>query len=116
NNAFVPGSSWPDTYQATRPDGSTRVAAGKGLPVDSYTPANWADNEAHDQDMASGGMQLLPVGVNSKYPHLGVILGKDHRMKLVNTADLSGRGGPGNTGGELQMIPTEELNMIRSFS
>src|SRR4029453_8550899 len=69
-----------------------------------------------DQDMASGGMQLLPVGANAKFPHLGAVLGKDHRIKLINTADMSGHGAPGNTGGELQMIPTEELNMIRSFS
>ena len=116
NNAFVPGTSWPDTYQALPADGSTRVASGKGWPADSYTPTNWAANESSDQDMASGGMQLLPLGVNAKFPHLGVVLGKDHRMKLINTADMSGKGGPGNTGGELQMIPTEELNMIRSFS
>ena len=116
NNQFIPGTSWPDTYQALPADGSTRVTGGKGWPADSYTPTDWATNESRDQDMASGGMQLLPLGINNKFPHLGVVLGKDHRMKLVNTADLSGKGGPGNTGGELQMIPTEELNMIRSFS
>ena len=116
NNQFIPGTSWPDTYQALPADGSTRLAAGKGWPADSYTPTDWAMNESRDQDMASGGMQLLPLGINTKFPHLGVVLGKDHRMKLVNTADLSGKGGPGNTGGELQLIQTEELNMIRSFS
>jgi hypothetical protein len=116
NNQFIPGTSWPDTYQALPADGSTRVSGGKGWPADSYTPTDWATNESRDQDMASGGMQLLPVGINKKFPHLGVILGKDHRMKLVNTADLSGKGAPGNTGGELQLIQTEELNMIRSFS
>jgi outer membrane protein assembly factor BamB len=116
NNQFIPGTSWPDTYQALPPDGRTRVTGGKGFPADSYTPTDWQNNESRDQDMASGGMQLLPVGINAKFPHLGAILGKDHRIKLVNTADLSGKHGPGNTGGELQMIQTEELNMIRSFS
>jgi hypothetical protein len=116
NSSFIPGTSWPDTYQSLPADGSTRVSGGKGWPADSFTPTDWATNESRDQDMASGGMQLLPLGINKKYPHLGVILGKDHRMKLVNTADMSGKGAPGNTGGQLQLIQTEELNMIRSFS
>ena len=116
NKDFLPGQSWPNTYFAIPPDGTTRMIGGKGYPLDSYTPSDWATNISKDQDMASGGMQLLPVGANQRYPHLGAVLGKDHRIKLVNTADLSGRGGPGNTGGELQLIQTEELNMIRSFS
>jgi outer membrane protein assembly factor BamB len=115
NTEFLAGSSWPDTYQALPPDGSTIGRDGYGWPLDSYTPDDYLDNEAHDQDMASGGMQLLPVGVNRKYPHLGVIAGKDHRLKLINLLDMSGQGGPGNLGGELQMLPIEELNTVRSF-
>jgi outer membrane protein assembly factor BamB len=115
NGEFIAGRSWPDTYQALPPDGRTVMSDGMGWPLDSYTPDDYLDNEAHDQDMASGGMQLLPVGINKRYPHLGVIAGKDHRLKLVNTADLSGQGGPGNLGGALQVLPVEELNTIRSF-
>ena len=76
NGEFVAGSSWPDTYQALPPDGSTIMSDGLGWPLDSYTPDDYLDNEAHDQDMASGGMQLLPVGINKLYPHLGVIAGR----------------------------------------
>jgi outer membrane protein assembly factor BamB len=118
NNAgeFLAGRSWPDTYQALPPDGSTQMHGdGTGWPLDSYTPDDYLDNEAHDQDMASGGIQLFPVGTNKRYPHLGVIAGKDHRLKLVDTADLSGFGGAGNIGGALQILPVEELNTIRSF-
>ena len=115
NGEFVAGSSWPDTYQALPPDGSTIMSDGLGWPLDSYTPDDYLDNEAHDQDMASGGMQLLPVGINKLYPHLGVIAGKDHRLKLDDIADLSGLGSPGNLGGALQVLPVEELNTVRSF-
>src|SRR5262245_24063212 len=94
NSTYAPGSSWPDTFLAVPPDGSTRLAAGGGFPADSYTPANFAANESSDQDEGSGGLQLLPVGINSKFPHRGVIGGKDHRLKLVDVAALSGRGGP----------------------
>src|SRR5579859_1514428 len=97
NSTLAPGSSWVDSYLALPPDGSTQMTSGGGFPLDSYAPADFAANESHDQDMASGGMSLLPVGVNAKFPHLGVLGGKDHRIKLLNLANLSGQGGPGHT-------------------
>jgi hypothetical protein len=46
--------------------------------------------------------------------HLGVQLGKDSIIRLLNLDDLSGQGGPGHTAGELQQI--SGLGFVPHFS
>ncbi|MFC0431942.1 PQQ-binding-like beta-propeller repeat protein [Kutzneria buriramensis] len=111
---WVPGKVWRQSWVALPPDGSTTLRGGGGYPVDSYTPTNWAATVKSDQDIGAGGLLILPVGLSKKYPHLGVQPGKDHKIRLLNLADLSGKGGPGNLGGELQLFDFPQMGLMRS--
>jgi hypothetical protein len=72
-----------------------------GYPVDSYTPATYADLYGGDVDLGSSSPTILPVPAASKYKHLALQSGKDHCLRLLNLENLSGQGGPGAVGGEL---------------
>jgi outer membrane protein assembly factor BamB len=111
---WVPGKVWRQSWVALPPDGSTSSHDGGGWPVDSYTPKDWASSVKSDQDIGSGGLLILPVGISAKYPHLGVQPGKDGRIRLLDLADLSGKGGPGNLGGELQSYSFSKMGNMRS--
>jgi hypothetical protein len=90
------------------------MRGGLGFPMDSYTPTNWSASVKSDQDIGSGGLLILPVGISKKFPHLGVQPGKDSKIRLLNLADLSGKGGPGHTGGELQLFSFPQMANMRS--
>lgn len=111
---WVPGKVWRQSWVALKPDGSTELRDGGGYPVDSYTPTDWEASVRSDRDIGSGGLLILPKGVSAKYPHLGVQPGKDRKIRLLNLADLSGKGGPGHLGGELQLFDFPEMSMMRS--
>ncbi|HTB80291.1 MAG TPA: chitobiase/beta-hexosaminidase C-terminal domain-containing protein, partial [Opitutaceae bacterium] len=111
---WIPGHVWRQSYLALAADGSTQVTNGLGWPVDSYTPTNWAASVKSDQDICSGGLGILPVGLSSKYPHLGVNPGKDHNIRILNLANMSGQGGPGHTGGELFLYSFSAMSLMRA--
>ena len=111
---WVAGHVWRESWLALAPDGSTRVDSTGGWPVDSYTPTNWSSLVGSDQDIGTGGMGLLPVGLSSKYPHLGVTPGKDKNIRILNLADMSGQGGPGHLGGELSIYNESTLGLMRA--
>lgn len=111
---WVAGKVWRQSWVALPPDGSTTVRDGGGYPADSYTPTDWAASVKSDRDIGSGGLLILPVGISAKYPHLGVQPGKDRKIRLLNLADLSGKGGPGHLGGELQLYDFPDMSMMRS--
>ncbi len=111
---WIPGHVWRQSYLALAADGSTQVTNGLGWPVDSYTPANWAASVKSDQDICSGGLGILPVGLSGKYPHLGVNPGKDHNIRILNLANMSGQGGPGHTGGELFLYNFSAMSLMRA--
>lgn len=113
-STWVPGKVWRQSWVALPPDGSTSLHDGGGWPLDSYTPTNWASSVKSDQDIGSGGLLILPVGISPKFPHLGVQPGKDGKIRLLNLADLSGKGGPGNLGGELQTFSFSQMGNMRS--
>jgi hypothetical protein len=108
------GKMWRQSWVALAADGSTAMKNGLGYPADSYTPSNWKSSVKSDQDIGSGGLLILPVGLSKKYPHLGVQPGKDSKIRLLNLADLSGQGGPGHTGGELQTFSFSAMANMRS--
>jgi hypothetical protein len=92
---------WGDTVIALNPDGTGT----SGDPVDSYTPTNFQTLQSNDLDLGS----TLPAIVNAPTGSavagpLGVQGGKDGQLRLLNLANLSGQGGPGHTGGELQTV------------
>lgn len=103
NGAFDPTSfDWGDSVIALNPDGTG--AGGGGSPVDSYTPTNYQFLADNDEDLGSTLPALVDAPMGSTVAHLGVQGGKDGTLKLLNLDDLSGQGGPGNIGGELQTI------------
>jgi hypothetical protein len=90
------GHNYGDTVIELTPD-LTKV-------VDTYTPANFAQLQANDQDLASAAPLMLPKQAGSKTPLLAVQAGKDNTLRLLNRQNLSGKGGPNNVGGELQAV------------
>ena len=90
------GHNYGDTEIELSPD-LTKI-------VDTYTPANFAQLQANDQDLASASPVMLPKQANSKTPYMLVQGGKDNTLRLLNRQNLSGMGGPNHVGGELQAI------------
>jgi hypothetical protein len=111
---WVAGHVWRESWLALAADGSTLVNSTGGWPVDSYTPTNWSSLVSSDQDIGTGGMGLLPVGLSSKYPNIGVSPGKDKMIRVINLADMSGQGGPGHLGGELSIYNFSAMSLMRS--
>ncbi|MCL4559444.1 MAG: PQQ-binding-like beta-propeller repeat protein [Chloroflexi bacterium] len=99
NGTFDPSQfDWGDTVLALNPDG-----AGKsGSPVDSYTPSDYQQLQSQDLDLGSTAPAILPVSASSKIQNLGLQSGKDGMLRLINLSNLSGKGGPGNLGGEIR--------------
>ncbi len=111
---WAAGKIWRTSWVALPPDGHTTMMAGGGYPLDSYTPADWSAVVKGDHDTSVGGLIPLPTGYSSKYPHLALQPGKDGNVRLLNVANMSGQGGPGHLGGELQQIPLN-MGLLRSW-
>jgi outer membrane protein assembly factor BamB len=92
------GHDWGDSVLELTADGSRLV--------DSYTPPNYAELDQGDADLGSTAPALLPSIPASHTPYLAVQAGKDGLLRLLDRQNLSGQGGPGHVGGELQSIAT----------
>ncbi|PYX94132.1 MAG: hypothetical protein DMG67_02285 [Acidobacteria bacterium] len=113
---WVAGSIWRQSWVALPADGSTHMMNGGGFPADSYTPTDWATSVGQDRDICPGGLAILPVGLSSKFPHLAVNPGKDAKIRLINLADMSGHGGSGHLGGEIQLLSFSTGSLMRAAS
>jgi hypothetical protein len=100
------GYNWGSSVVALRPDGSSDG----GTPLDSYTPTNYPLLNALDLDLSSASVALLPVGRDRR--RLGVQGGKDSLLRLLDLANLSGKGGPRHVGGELDTIEIPQRGHI----
>ena len=111
NAAFSPASHhWGDTVLALNPDGSGNAS---GDPVDTYTPANFAQLNSQDLDLGSTAPAILPVTDTRKVRNLAVQGGKDQILRLLDLDNLSGHGGPGFTGGEIGApIPVPQAGQV----
>jgi outer membrane protein assembly factor BamB len=99
NGTYNPTTfAWGDTVLALNPDGT---GSGNGNPIDSYTPINYQALQNGDTDIGSTNPAILPV-FNGR--HLAVQSGKDAKLRLIDLDNLSGQGGPGHTGGEVNTI------------
>jgi len=105
NGAWDGKTLWGDTVLKLGPSGTTVL--------DSYTPKDqqWLDD--HDLDLGSSGAAILPtLRSGGKTYHLLVQAGKGPScrtcdgvvVRLLNRDDLSGQGGPGHTGGDVQDV------------
>lgn len=109
NGRFDPsGHDWGDAVLAINPDGSGK----NGFPLDSYTPVNFEELDRRDLDLGSTAPAIIPTPPNCKIKELAVQSGKDKVLRLINLDNLSGKGGPGNVGGEigsLIKVPSDEM-------
>lgn len=102
NGNFDPSKhDWGDTVLMVPRD----LMVTGGQPRDSYTPAVYDDLDATDRDLGSAAPALLPQQAGSRTPWLLVQAGKDNVLRVINRQNLSGRGGPGNIGGEVATVP-----------
>jgi outer membrane protein assembly factor BamB len=88
------GHNYGDSILKLSPDGLNLL--------DSYTPKTYQQLEDTDADLGSTAPALLPRIAESKTPLLLVQGGKDRQLRLINREDMSGAGGAGHVGGELQ--------------
>jgi hypothetical protein len=95
------GLNWGDSVLALAADGS---GAGSGLPLDSYTPTDFQQLDDQDIDLGSTSLVLLPVPAGSTVQHLGMEVGKDFQLRLIDLDNMSGAGAAGHVGGELQLL------------
>ena len=100
-DANTGGNDWGDSVFALHTDGTGN---GGGWPVDSYTPTEYQTLQNGDADLGSTAPAILPAPPGSTVAHVGLQSGKDAKLRLLDLADLSGQGGPGHVGGELQNI------------
>ena len=101
NATYSPANHhWGDTVLAVHPDGTGT----NGNPLDTYTPSNFQQLDNLDQDLGSTLPAIVPAPAGSTVTNLGVQGGKEQKLYLLDLANLSGQGGPGHTGGELQKI------------
>jgi len=101
NGTFSPTQHlWGDTVFALNSDGTGAT----GNPLDTFTPANYQQLQNADADLGSTEPVILPTLANSTVRHLAVQSGKDGLLRLLNLDNLSGQGGIGHTGGEIQVI------------
>ncbi len=85
------GNKPPDTFGESvvrldvQPDGSLK-------PVDFFAPFDTANLDTYDADFGSGALVALPNQYfgTSKYPHLGVVVGKEGFVYLLNRDNLGG--------------------------
>ncbi len=100
-NGNAGGHNWSESVLAIHPDGT---GGASGLPLDSYTPTNFQSLDNQDADLGSTAPAVLSVPAASTVRTLGVQSGKDAQVRLLNLANLSAAGGPGQVGGQLGII------------
>ena len=81
-------------------------------PLDSYTPTNYVDMMYHDIDLGATGVTLIPAPPGSSISHIGMQVGKDSYLRLIDLDNMSGMGAPGYTGGELFLTSVAQGQMV----
>src|SRR5262245_6090171 len=100
------GHNWGDSVIAVTPDG----VGSAGKPLDSYTPATYANLQATDADLGSTAPAILPSAAFAG--RLAVQGGKDGLLRLIDLTNLSGQGPVGHVGDNLQNLPIPQGNVL----
>jgi hypothetical protein len=99
-------TNWGDSVLALSLDGHSLL--------DSYTPTEQQSLNSNDADLGSSAPVLLPEQPASATPLLALEGSKDGKLRLLNRRDLSGRGRPGQLGGELQVLDSPKGCEVRT--
>ncbi len=102
------GREWGDSVFSLHPDGT----GSGGNPLDSYTPTNFQQLDSSDADLGSTAPAILPA--SGFAGRLAVQSGKDANLRLIDLTNLSGQGGPGHVGGELQILAVPQGCLVLS--
>jgi outer membrane protein assembly factor BamB len=94
------GKNWGDSVLSLPPD----LSAPAGMPADSYTPAEFQQLADNDSDLGSSTPLILPEPSGGGLSRYAIQVGKDGQLRLLDISNLSRQGGPGNVGGELQIL------------
>jgi outer membrane protein assembly factor BamB len=111
-NVFISTANGPYDGRRNWGDSVLELSADGTHLIDSFTPVNQAELDDKNWDLGSTGPALLPQIPGSKTPSLLVQGGKDGVLHLLNRQNLSGRGGPGHVGGEVQVIDNPACTMF----
>jgi hypothetical protein len=101
--AAVGGHDWGESVLALAPDLATSSGARLPMPLDSYTPVEYEQLNLDDDDLGVESPVILPAPADSRIANLGVQIGKDGIVRLLDLDDMSGQGGSGKIGGELSL-------------
>lgn len=99
-DAHQGGHDWGDTVLSLPPD----LSAPQGMPADSYTPSEFQQLADNDLDLGSSSPVILPEPSGGGLSRYAVQVGKDGQLRLLDISNLSGQGGAGHVGGELQIL------------
>jgi outer membrane protein assembly factor BamB len=101
--AAVGGHDWGESVLALAPDLATSSGARLPMPLDSYTPVEYEQLNLDDDDLGVESPVILPAPADSRIANLGVQIGKDGIVRLLDLDDMSGQGGSGKIGGEISL-------------
>jgi len=73
---------------------------------------NFQTLENGDTDLGSTGPAILPA--QGFAGRLAVQSGKDGMLRLIDLADMSGQGGPGNVGGEIELQALPQGGVVKT--
>jgi hypothetical protein len=86
--------NWSSSIIALRPDGTSD----NGMPLDNHTAVT---DKGGCRNMAPG---LIPTLPGCKVKYLGIVGGKDARLRFINLEDMSGQGGVGHLAPDLGKV------------
>jgi len=101
--AAAGGHDWGESVLALAPDLTTSNGARLPMPLDSYTPVEYEQLNIDDDDLGVESPAILPAPADSRLANLGVQIGKDGIVRLLDLDDMSGQGGSGKIGGEISL-------------
>jgi outer membrane protein assembly factor BamB len=100
----VGGFEWGESVLALSPSLRDFAGVALTLPLDSYTPAQFEALNDADMDLGVSVPAIIPAPADSTFKNIGVQIGKDAIIRLLNLDDLSGAGAPGHLAGEISQV------------
>ena len=100
----VGGFDWGESVLALSPSLRDANDAALTLPTDSYTPSQFEALNDADLDLGVSVPAIVPPPPGSNVKNLGVQIGKDAILRLLDLDNLSGAGAPGHLDGELSQV------------
>jgi len=102
------GHNWSDSVLAL----PAALTAARTAPLNSYTPVEYQSMMYYNNDLGSTSIVLVPAPDGSSRTHIGMQVGKDSYMRLIDLGIMSGVAG--NTGGDLFVGSVPQGNEVKT--